>query len=169
MCCLQRNATNSQDKHLLCIMWSPSCKILRSSSVQTFVMVGTSSSVSQGCMTCAAGLCQYGFHILLEAHEQKDFAPWGIKSNRTKTCFFSPFFSPEGWTNTWTEANTECNQTRREGVYVQASTLGSLEALLEFLKTSEVPVSTSVLCLMLFLHQISDWLMWLSPSTVFRN
>ena len=37
------------------------------------------------------------------------------------------------------------------GVYVQASTLGSLEALLEFLRTSKIPVSN------LYRFQIKQW------------
>lgn len=86
--------------------------------------------------------------ILSTAHVEKDFVSRGINSKRTKTCFFPCFVLKD-------ELIHELKQTlnaiklEEKGVYVQASTLGSLEALLEFLKTSEVPVSTSVLCRML--------------------
>lgn len=91
-----------------------------------------------------------GCCIFSAAHEQEDFVPLGISSKRTKTCFFLScffFFLKD-------ELIHELKQTlnaiklEEKGVYVQASTLGSLEALLEFLKTSEVPVSTTVLYLM---------------------
>lgn len=123
-----------------------------SSSVQTFLMPETNSSVPQGWAWLMLQVCKLVpvsmVAILSAAQEQKDFVPRGINSNRTKTCFFPCFVLKD-------ELIHELKQTlnaiklEEKGVYVQASTLGSLEALLEFLKTSEVPVSTSVLCWML--------------------
>jgi translation initiation factor IF-2 len=43
-------------------------------------------------------------------------------------------------------------QLQERGVYVQASTLGSLEALLEFLKKSEIPVRSIVQLLSIHLN-----------------
>lgn len=44
-----------------------------------------------------------------------------------------------------------CIKLEEKGVYVQASTLGSLEALLEFLRTSKVPVRLRV-CVCVRVH-----------------
>lgn len=80
---------------------------------------------------------------------RKILYPEASVARELKLAFFSPvfFFLKD-------ELIHELKQTlnaiklEEKGVYVQASTLGSLEALLEFLKTSEVPVSTTVLYLM---------------------
>lgn len=153
MCSLQRDVTSSEGGHLPSFIWSLSCKILRCSSAQAFLMPETVMSLT-GCVWLTLQVCQVGpisngCCIFSAAHEQEDFVPWGISSKRTKTCFFlfCFFFLKD-------ELIHELKQTlnaiklEEKGVYVQASTLGSLEALLEFLKTSEVPVSTTVLYLM---------------------
>lgn len=69
-----------------------------------------------------------------------------------KLAFFSPFCFLKDELIHELKQTLNAIKLEEKGVYVQASTLGSLEALLEFLKTSEVPVSTSVLHLMLFLN-----------------
>lgn len=106
--------------------------------------------------TAALSLGTYhnGCHMFSAAHEQGDFVPWGINNKRTKICFFLSCFVLVLLFFLKDELIHELKQTlnaiklEEKGVYVQASTLGSLEALLEFLKTSEVPVSTTVLYLM---------------------
>lgn len=69
-----------------------------------------------------------------------------------KLAFFSPFCFLKDELIHELKQTLNAIKLEEKGVYVQASTLGSLEALLEFLKTSEVPVSTSVLQLILFVN-----------------
>lgn len=59
--------------------------------------------------------------------------------------FFNSVFQQEEVANILTDTLQSIKLSDR-GVYVQASTLGSLEALLEFLRTSKIPVSSFNSC-----------------------